>query len=580
MATIFTVFPPERRGMAMGVFGLGVVFAPAIGPTLGGMMIEYFSWRYVFFISLPFCLIAAVMGLMFMPTRPIPSRIPPFDWLGFALLCTGLFGLMTGIADGQREGWNSDTIVLRLLIGAVAGIAFVLWELHTPRALLDVRIFANIEFSAAALIAFIFGAGMMGSTYIMPVFVQTIIGFTPLLAGLMMMPAGIMLAFIFPLAGRLADAMPASTMIIGGLLLFSAGFALMAVADIDTTFWTLVGMVMVSRLGLGFINPSLNASSLKALPADKVRQGAGVANFMRQLGGAFGINLMVAFFEVRTRFHADALTATQHWGNRTTDRLLQLVEQLMQRSGLPLPAAEGRRLRISERHAARRGPIDGLLRHLHRGRRGGAAGADPGRHAVAVATPHAAARLQLTRSKRTVAMAAKDRNVVGVWRLVSTRATDPEGRQVGVPFGPRGMGLVTLTVRRPHDVGAGRRAGEPAGRHTAAVLVLLRQLHVRRQHPHHHRRRQLRSRAFHRAAGPQGPLRRRAHDPDAATLRCERREGDARTDVGTHQRGVALGSLPGAPLWRSWSSGPRASGSLMIMSESRGEGSNSQGGSV
>jgi hypothetical protein len=109
----------------------------------------------------------------------------------------------------------------------------------------------------------------------------------------------------------------------------------MAAADIDTTFWTLVGMVMVSRLGLGFINPSLNASSLKALPADKVRQGAGVANFMRQLGGAFGINLMVAFFEIRTRFHADALTATQDWGNRTTERLLTQVEQMMQKSGLP-----------------------------------------------------------------------------------------------------------------------------------------------------------------------------------------------------------------------------------------------------
>src|SRR5882724_4395398 len=335
MATIFTVFPVERRGMAMGVFGLGVVFAPAIGPTLGGLMIEYFSWRYVFYISLPFCALAAAMGLLFMPTRPIPRRIPPFDWLGFALLCTALFGLMTAIADGQREGWGSDTIVLRLVIGAVAGVAFVLWELHTPRALLDVRIFANIEFSAAAMIAFIFGAGMMGSTYIIPVFVQTIIGFTPLLAGLMMMPAGIMLAFIFPIAGRMSDAMPASVMIIGGLLLFSAGFALMCTADIDTTFWTLVGMVMVSRLGLGFINPSLNASSLKAVPADKVRQGAGIANFMRQLGGAFGINLMVAFFEVRTRFHADALTATQDWGNRTTDRLLRLVEQLVQRSGLP-----------------------------------------------------------------------------------------------------------------------------------------------------------------------------------------------------------------------------------------------------
>jgi predicted MFS family arabinose efflux permease len=225
--------------------------------------------------------------------------------------------------------------VLRLVIGALAGLGFILWELHTPRALLDVRIFANIEFSAAAMIAFIFGAGMMGSTYIIPVFVQTIIGFTPLLAGLMMMPAGIMLAFIFPVAGRMSDAMPSSVMIIGGLLLFAAGFAWMTVADVDTTFWTLVAMIMLSRLGLGFINPSLNASSLKALPPDKVRQGSGVANFMRQLGGAFGINLMVAFFEVRTRFHADALTATQGWDNHTTERLLHQVQQLMQRSGLP-----------------------------------------------------------------------------------------------------------------------------------------------------------------------------------------------------------------------------------------------------
>jgi hypothetical protein len=109
----------------------------------------------------------------------------------------------------------------------------------------------------------------------------------------------------------------------------------MTTADVDTTFWTLVGMIMVSRLGLGLINPSLNASSLKALPADKVRQGAGVANFMRQLGGAFGINLMVAFFEVRTRFHADALTATQGYDNNTTERLLHQLYQLYQRSGLP-----------------------------------------------------------------------------------------------------------------------------------------------------------------------------------------------------------------------------------------------------
>jgi DHA2 family multidrug resistance protein len=336
MAIIFTVFPAERRGMAMGVFGLGVVFAPAIGPTLGGLMIEYFSWRYVFYISLPFCAIAAVLGLFFMPNRPLPKEIPPFDWLGFALLVVALLGLMTGIADGQREGWSSDTIVLRLAVGGLSTIAFIFWELHTPRAMIDIRIFRNVEFAACAAIAFVFGFGMNGSTYVLPVFVQTIIGFTPLMAGMMMMPAGLMLAFIFPLVGRAADAIPASTMIIAGLLLFTTGFAFMCTADVGTTFWTLVGFVMTSRLGLGFINPSLNSSALKVLPADKVRQGAGIANFMRQLGGAFGTNLLVALFEVRTHFHAEALTATQDWANQTSLRLVTLVEQLMlQAKGLP-----------------------------------------------------------------------------------------------------------------------------------------------------------------------------------------------------------------------------------------------------
>jgi len=313
------------------------VFAPAIGPTLGGLMIEYFSWRYVFFVSLPFCLIAAIMGALFMPTRPFPREIPRFDWIGFALLCIGLFGLMTGIANGPREGWESDSIALRLASGVAAAIGFVVWELWTDKPLLDIRMFGNLEFSAAAMIAFIFGFGMMGSTYLVPVFVQQVQGFTPLLAGLMMMPAGLMLAVIFPTAGRMADKLPTAAMIMGGLILFGGGFMLTSIADTDTTFWTLVALTMLSRLGLGFVNPSLNAASLKALPPEQVRQGAGVANFMRQLGGAFGINLAVALLEVRIRFHAEALTATQEYGNQTTLRLTELVRQLLQHAGsMPL----------------------------------------------------------------------------------------------------------------------------------------------------------------------------------------------------------------------------------------------------
>jgi MFS transporter, DHA2 family, multidrug resistance protein len=167
------------------------------------------------------------------------------------------------------------------------------------------------------------------------VFTQTTLGFTPLDAGMMMMPAGLMLAFIFPAAGRLSDMLPPALMIFGGLLLFALGFLIMSGADANTTFWTMAGVTMISRLGLGFINPTLNAAALRAVAPELVRQSAGAANFMRQLGGAFGINLMVVLLELRIRFHADALTATQDFANGTTERMLRQLEKLLAKAGLP-----------------------------------------------------------------------------------------------------------------------------------------------------------------------------------------------------------------------------------------------------
>ena len=334
MATIFTAFPPERRGTAMGYFGLGVVFAPAIGPTLGGVMIDLFSWRAIFYVPLPFCLAAFLLGSIFMPSRTLPSHLPRFDGLGFALLCTALFCLLSGIADGQREGWSSDRIVGVLSLGIAATAGFVLWEHMTKTPLLDMGLFRNPSFVAAAFVKLIFGAALTGSTYIVPVFVQTIQGYTPLRAGLMMMPAGILLAFIFPLAGRVSDVVPAHYPVIGGLIVFTFAFALTGFVDVNTPFWTFVVFIILGRLGLGFVNPVLNAHALKALPPDQVKQGAGASNFIRQLGGAFGVNGLVAFLETRTSFHNEALTATQTYANETSREMMTVLQGVYAQAGV------------------------------------------------------------------------------------------------------------------------------------------------------------------------------------------------------------------------------------------------------
>lgn len=345
MATLFSVFPPERRGSAMGVLGLGIVFAPAIGPTLGGIAIDMFSWRYVFFISLPLCAVAMILGAVFMPTRRLPDRIPGFDWAGFGFLCIALLCLLTALADGQREGWTSDYIVLLLVVGTTAAAGFILRELFASAPLLDLTIFADPAFASAATIGFIFGAGLLGSTYIIPVFVQTIQGYTPLRSGLLLMPAGLLLAFIFPLAGRVSDTMPSYILITGGLVVFALAFFLMGLADVNTGFWTFAFFTVLTRLGLGFVNPVLNASALKAVPPEKVRQGAGAVTFIRQLGGAFGVSLLVAFLEQRTRFHGEALTATQTVAHGPSRELVAAVGHLFGEIGLP--AAEQDRMALS-----------------------------------------------------------------------------------------------------------------------------------------------------------------------------------------------------------------------------------------
>ncbi|MFN4089372.1 MAG: DHA2 family efflux MFS transporter permease subunit [Alphaproteobacteria bacterium] len=334
MMTIFTVFPPERRGTAMGLFGLGVVLAPAFGPTLGGIVIDTFSWRAVFYLPLPLCLVALLLGSIFMPTKTPGSPSRPFDYLGFLLMVTALTCLLNGFASGQREGWTSDIIVAQLVGGALAVVFFVTWQLHARSPLLDLTLFRNPQFASAAVVGFIFGFGMFGSIFITALFVQTVQGYTPTRAGLLLMPGGLMMAMIFPLAGRIVDTIPAHIPIMIGQALFGVGFIMMAGADANTAFWTFVLFTLVNRFGLAMTMPPLNTAALRALRPEQVSQGSGAINFVRMLGGACGVNLLVVFLEMRTRFHAEGLTATQSFANSTSRELLDSVEGLLAQSGV------------------------------------------------------------------------------------------------------------------------------------------------------------------------------------------------------------------------------------------------------
>lgn len=334
MTVIFQVFPERQRGLGMGIYGLGVILGPAIGPAVGGVLVDWFSWRAVFYMPLPTCLLSIAFALFFAPGRQEGSERMAFDWLGFGLLCTFLGSLLWTLSNGQRLGWDSLPIYGLFILALLAGLAFVAWELMSPQPLLNVRIFAIPAFAAGSAIGFCYGAGLFGSTYLIPLFVQEIQGLTPTAAGFLLMPAGLVMALIFPLAGHLSDRFPAPVIISIGTLLVALSCYALSLADVNTLPWFLVFWVAVGRIGLGLGLPSINTGSLRTLPLLQVSQGAGAVNFSRQLGGAIGVNLLSLALAQRTAYHAGSLTDTQTAGNAITTELLRRLQDLGPSLGL------------------------------------------------------------------------------------------------------------------------------------------------------------------------------------------------------------------------------------------------------
>ncbi len=335
MYSLFSVFPPERRGTALGIFGLISVLAPTFGPILGGLAIDNLSWRYLFFLPLPFVAPALMLGLVFMPTKKLAGRLPPFDWIGLGLVCVILFSLLSGLANGPRWGWDSNAVMLRLLGGGAALIVFIFWELRAPHPFLDLSLFKNAQFSLTMVASFVFGAGLYASSYFIPVFVQTIQHYSPTQAGLLLAPGGVVMMLFFPLAGRLTDSIPAHIPIAVGLLIFSFGFFLIQAVDVNTTFWALVAYTSINRVGLSVSIPSLSAAALRAVPADKIARATASSTFIRNVGGGFGIALLTAYFQHRTQLHGQAFAATQTSDNTTTLELLGGIQGLLAASGIP-----------------------------------------------------------------------------------------------------------------------------------------------------------------------------------------------------------------------------------------------------
>jgi predicted MFS family arabinose efflux permease len=197
-------------------------------------------------------------------------------------------------------------------LGVLLAVAFVTWEARSPHALLRVTLFGSRGFRGAALVAFVYGAGLFGTTYLLPVFVQQAIGFDAQAAGLMLAPAGVALAIAMVFGGRLADAWPVWRVIAAGLVLFAVSSALYVTSGPGSAFWTLALWLVIGRIGLGLIIPALNVGAVQSLAGPQLAYASAAVNFVRQLGGAVGVNLIAVLLEWRTAAHAGAALPAFH----------------------------------------------------------------------------------------------------------------------------------------------------------------------------------------------------------------------------------------------------------------------------
>ena len=207
------------------------------------------------------------------------------------------------------------------------------WELKCPDPLLELRLFANLKFSAAVTVTFIFGGILYASTYVFPLYAQYVSRLIPTDSGLIMAPAGLVMAVLFPICGHFSDRVTPRVMVVTGLVIFAISNVPMAYADNMTPIGQLIGWYVLGRVGMSFLFPSLNAACINALPLHLMSHGSSAVNFTRQLGGAFGVNLMVMFVSHREGVHLWRVSETQTWENHGTMEQLRLAQEELAKLG-------------------------------------------------------------------------------------------------------------------------------------------------------------------------------------------------------------------------------------------------------
>ncbi len=324
-------FPPEKRGMAMGIFGLGVVVAPVLGPTLGGWLTDQYSWRWAFYINIPVGILAVFLISRFIVDPPYIKNAKPgkLDSIGLGLLAIGL-GCMQIILDrGQEDDWFGAAWIRYAFLAMVICLAAFIWrQLTTEKPLVNLTIFKNRNFAVGSLLIFMFGAAIYGAVTILPLFYQSLLSYSATWAGLAVSPRGLGSILAMPLVGLLVSKIDTRILVSSGFFIFGTCSFFWGMLTLQISPWSLTVPIVISGFSLGLVFVPLSTTTLGDLPPESVGNGSGLYNLMRNLGGSVGISIVNTIVARHEQTHRGDLVRNYSGSNPIVQQSLQNFQHM------------------------------------------------------------------------------------------------------------------------------------------------------------------------------------------------------------------------------------------------------------
>jgi MFS transporter, DHA2 family, multidrug resistance protein len=313
-AILVESFPKEKQGMAMAVYGMGVVVAPIIGPTLGGFITDNYSWRWIFFINIPVGVISLLLTtfLIFDPPYLVRRSLRGLriDYIGLGLLSVGLGFLQVVLDKGERDDWFGSNFIVGCTIVAIVGLVGALvWELTREDPIVDFRMLKERNFALATFTMFMLGFVLYGTTVLLPLMLQTLMGYTAFLSGLVLSPGSLFTLLALPIVGRLTQKVEARWLVAFGLGVTGLSLLHMSKFNLQIDFWTAVSAWTYSRIGMAFLFIPINVMAFYYIPKVKMNNATGIINLARNIGGSVGIANVATLLSRRAQVHQSILTA-------------------------------------------------------------------------------------------------------------------------------------------------------------------------------------------------------------------------------------------------------------------------------